>query len=122
MALILDDNYPEVPATLARIADEILTTSGLKTEVAGVLAMRIAEAARHEFGGGSPYWPKGHNWELSQRDKDLWTRFNGQNYHQLAKETGLSEMRIRQIIERIRRDNMKRNQAKFGGEGFDLPA
>lgn len=123
MALILDDKYPEIPGILARIADEILTgAGGLPPEKAGILAMQIAEAARHEFGGSNPYWPKGNNWKLSGRDRELWDRFNGHNYFQLSKETGLCEMRIRQIIERIRREERATRQGRMDGPGFDLPA
>lgn len=113
MALILDDKYPEVPATLARLADEILTTNGIDPQKAGVLAMRIAEAARHEFGGTTPYWPKSYNPQLLERDKALYARFNGRNYHELAKSSGLCEMRIRQIIERFRAADRATRQQDF---------
>lgn len=121
MALILDEKYPEVPATLARLADEILTAAGLPPDRSSMLAMQIAESARYEFGGDAPYWPKSNNWKLAKRDQELWDRFTGDNYAQLAKETGLCQMRIRQIIERIRRAEKASRQGKLEGEGFDIP-
>ena len=114
--LILDDKYPETPATLARLAYEILTSANIQPQEAGVLAMRIAEAVRHEFGGTTPYWPKNYNPQLLQRDKELYARFNGHNYHELAKIYGLSEMRVRQIIERCRAaDRTARQTDLFAG-------
>lgn len=103
MSLILDDKYPETPAALARLAYEILIETGLPPQQAGVLAMRIAEGARHEFGGTTPYWAKNYNPQLRERDKELYAKFNGRNYSELAKAHGLCEVRVRQIIERCRR-------------------
>ena len=112
MSLMLDDDYPEALALIANAAYRWLVGRlKIDHQAATEAALAIAEEARKELGGGHIYLPKGKEWELSRRDRSIWQRFRGDNYAQLAREEGLTEMRIRQIIERCRRADQKTRQA-----------
>jgi Mor family transcriptional regulator len=112
VSLILDEEYPEALGLIANAAYRWLTTHlKLEHQPAAEAAFAIAEEARKELGGGHIYIAKGQEWELSRRDRSIWERFRGDNYAQLAREEGLTEMRIRQIIERCRRADQKARQA-----------
>lgn len=111
MSLMLDDGYPEALALIANAAYRWLREHlHLEHQQAAEGAMAIAETARRELGGGHHYVPKGTAWELSHRDRLIYAKFHGDNYAQLAREYDLTEMRIRQIVERCRRADIKARQ------------
>ncbi len=101
MSLILDDDYPEAPGIIARLADEILTRRGVEKQLAGVVAMEIAEAARVEFQGTAPYWNKDTLQKITARDREIYAKFTGKNHAQLAHEYNLTTVRIYTIIKRV---------------------
>lgn len=113
MSLILDDDYPELLALIARTVYERLTRSlKLEHQPAVEAALDVAEAVRHGLGGASHiYVPKGRAYELSLRDREIYAKFRGDNYDQLARDFGLTEMRIRQIIERCRAADIQARQS-----------
>jgi Mor family transcriptional regulator len=112
MALMLDDDYPEILAAAARAAYAWMTEHlKMDHQPAAEAAFAIAEAIRTEVGGAYEYIPKGQTWMLSRRDRDLYAKFRGDNYRQLAREYQLSEMRVRQIVERCRAADIQARQA-----------
>lgn len=103
MTLKLDDNYPEILASAANAAYAWLTKNlDLPHEAAADAAFAIAEAIRKDVGGSYEYIPKAQPWKLSKRDSEIYAKFNGANYRDLARQHHLSEIRIRQIVERER--------------------
>jgi Mor family transcriptional regulator len=64
-------------------------------------------------GGGQFYLPKGLALKLSQRDREIFERFNGRNKRELAREFGVTEMRIDQIVAAVRRAEFERRQGKI---------
>lgn len=119
MSLILDDDFPLFLTLIAQAAYEKMTgRAQVEPQLAGEIAMEIAEKARENLGGGAHvYIPKGRDWLLPRRDREIWDKFKGDNYQALAKEYNLTEMRIRQIVERCRAADQKRRQAGLFGEG-----
>ena len=119
MSLVLDDDYPLVLSLIAKSAyDALLERARLDPQTAGEIALAISENVRTNLGGGVPvYIPKGHYWAASKRHREIWDKFKGDNYQALAKEYNLTEMRIRQIVERCRAADQKRRQAGLFGEG-----
>lgn len=112
MSLMLDDDYPETLGLIANAAYTWLTTRlQLEHQPAAEAALSIADTVRKEIGGSLQYIPKGTAWELSKRDREIYSRFRGDNYDQLAREFHLTEMRIRQIIDRCRRADLRDRQA-----------
>lgn len=119
--LILDDAYPEVLADIAReihtrLMDHPLVK--LPHPIAAEVALGVAESVRHNIGGVAVYIPRGQNYELSLRDKQMWADFRGDNYGDLARKYEMSEMRVRQIMERIGKvEKAKRQQSLFEPTG-----
>lgn len=54
-------------------------------------------------GRDQTYIPKGEAYEKRARDRRIWKGFNGRNFGDLARAEGLSEIRVRQIIAKMRR-------------------
>ena len=68
--------------------------------------------------GGYPlYIAKGIAVHLSERDRAICARFNGTNYRELARTHGLTEVRVRQIVDTWQRERFLARQQ--GLPGFD---
>lgn len=115
--LILDDAYPEVLADIARTIHARLMDDPrvkLAHPIAAEVAMAVAEHVRKNIGGVATYIPRGINYELTLRDREVWAEFKGDNYAELARKYDLTEMRVRQIVaQAIRLDKAKRQQNLF---------
>lgn len=111
---LFDPAYPErlrevaVYLYLQLIEEPELVTLGLPRLAS--LALAQTERLSCEIGGGNFYMHKGQSYRLSLRDRKIWSDFNGTNYINLAKKYNLSEMRIRQILDEIRRQEIERRQ------------
>ena len=53
-----------------------------------------------QYGGSSIYINKTDTITRSGRNAEIQRKFNGSNYHELAKEYGLSEPSVRKIVNR----------------------
>jgi hypothetical protein len=72
----------------------------------------------HEMGGrGGIYIAKGLVAQLSARDEAMCARFKGNNYAELAREFGLSDMRVRQIVDAYLREQFEKRQGNLPGLG-----
>jgi Mor family transcriptional regulator len=116
-ALILDEAYPEVLADIAReIHARLMDHPMVKLEhpIAAEIALAVAEHVRKNIGGVQTYVPRGIGYELSIRDREMFQKFDGTNYHELAREYNMTEMRARQIMNHIMRiERAKRQQSLF---------
>ena len=54
---------------------------------------------------------------LSARDRQMCAKFRGNNYFALAREYGLTEMRVRQIVDAWQREQFLRRQGRLPGLG-----
>ena len=61
------------------------------------------------------YLAKGVAMHLSARDRELCAKFRGNNYRELAREYGLTEMRVRQIVDTWQRECFARRQGRLPG-------
>lgn len=82
--------------------------------LAAQAVMQLQHLAR-EKGGRAIYLAKGVAVFLSARDRELCAAFRGNNYRELADRYGLTEMRVRQIIEAWRREQYARRQGCLPG-------
>lgn len=84
-----------------------------------VLAQLVLVQLQHlsnELGGsGNIYIAKGLMVQLSARDRTMCERFKGNNYRQLAREFGLTEMRVRQIVDAWQHEQYQNRQASLPG-------
>lgn len=87
------------------------------------LADAVAAQVRHvaaELGGRPIYLARGVAVGLSARDERMCAEFRGNNYRQLAQKHGLTEMRVRQIVDAWQREQFARRQGKLPGmDGHD---
>ncbi|MBS4016765.1 MAG: hypothetical protein KGZ68_00890 [Dechloromonas sp.] len=62
------------------------------------LASDVCDELVAEWGGMGLYLPRCTFVTMSVRNKKIFSEFTGQNYQELARSYGLSEMRIRNIV------------------------
>ncbi len=108
-----DENYPELLTELAAYVGEVLQKRGQPAEVAAEIGFETAEHVRRNWAGHSLYLPKGQEFDLSRRDLEIYHLFNGRNVALLADRFRLTEVRIYQIIKRVRTEDMRRRQPDF---------
>ncbi|MDO8769548.1 MAG: Mor transcription activator family protein [Burkholderiaceae bacterium] len=102
------EGYPDVLEAMAQAAAQVLFGRGEPRELAQATALEITERIRTTVGGTSTYIPRGQDFELSLRDKEIYKQFNGRNYFELAQRYMLTEMQIRNIV----KVSLKRDQAQ----------
>lgn len=78
-----------------------------------LLALRQTERLCSEMGGVTFYLNKAVSYRASLRDRELYGRFNGQNFKELALHYGLSTMRVRQIVGAMRDADIARRQGRL---------
>ncbi len=108
------EHYPEVCQEMATELFIQLTEQpelkGVPQERLAAMAFAATEQVRHALGGANLYVPRGTSYECSRRDLEIFAAFRGNNYDVLARQYGLTEMRVRQIITRCRRAELARRQ------------
>lgn len=106
----LPADYPEILGQLALTLFEQLQARGIDEKTAEVLAMGTAEEVRDVFGGHSLYIPKGRDMALTQRDRDMYAAYNGDNIAEVADKFSLSERACYSAISRARRERIRASQ------------
>ena len=99
--LVEDEEVIEIPMEPARLS------------ALALLALRQTERLSAELGGMNFYLNKGVRYRASLRDREMFARFNGRNYDELARTSGLTPMRVRQIIGAMMADEIGRRQGKL---------
>ena len=96
--------YPELLEELGGILGDALVRQGLKKDLAAEIAWDAVESVRKAWGGRPVYIPKAELFELAGRDQEIYElyRFQLWPYLALAKKYDRTEMRIRQIIKRVK--------------------
>jgi len=104
------DHYPEILADLQAIVTSSLTAAGIDAAQSSQVAHQAAEKIRKSWGGQMVYIAKGKDYELSQRDLEIWEKFTGRNHSQLCREYGISLQWLYKIINHQRAEDVKRRQ------------
>lgn len=102
--------YPELLEHIGQLIYRDLIERGVHPKIAEDLALQVGDSICAEVGGTQLYIPRAIAYRLSQRDTTIFNEFRGDNYHQLARKWGLSEMQIRNIINRCIEDERRRRQ------------
>lgn len=76
---------------------------------ANMCLMQLGYLAQ-EMGGAAFYLAKGVTVFMSARDRTMCAEFRGNNYRQLARKYGLTEVRVRQIITAYQKEQYARRQ------------
>ncbi|PCJ88570.1 MAG: hypothetical protein COA54_02300 [Thiotrichaceae bacterium] len=75
---------------------------GLDPEKAKMAAQKIARYIKNDWGGQQIYFPKCAEDQLSERDKELWNKFDGTNQAELAHDFGVSLAWVYKIVKYMR--------------------
>lgn len=101
-----DDVLEQIGASIGKA----LVDHKVAEEAATNISVSVTQELRMLMGGQTVYFPKAITAIKEKRDKEIFWEFDGCNYQALAMKHGVSEMRIRQIIEKmteIRRQTLK---------------
>jgi len=99
--LVEDDQVADTPMEPARL------------QALALLALRQTERLSAELGGMNFYLAKGMRYRASVRDREMFGRFTGRNYDELARAYSLTPMRVRQIIAAMMAEEIARRQGKL---------
>jgi Mor family transcriptional regulator len=105
------NNYPPILADLRSTVAASLIADGIDEVKAERFAHTAAERIRNEWGGSMPYIPKGQEYELSLRDRQLWNEYTGYNRDELIKKYDISVQWFYKISKIQRKAELKRRQA-----------
>ena len=86
----------------------LVSVSAVDRQAAKVAAKQVSQHISKHWGGQLLYIPKNHVGVLSERDKEIWAKFNGSNHAALAQQYDLSMQQIYAIV----REAMAIEQAK----------
>lgn len=107
----LGPEYPELLADLAMQVHAVLIHAGIEPEMASKIARDCAERVRQDWGGQIIYVPIGQGFETMQRWQEIWGKFKGDNYDELAREYELTEVHVYRIIARMREAERRARQS-----------
>jgi Mor family transcriptional regulator len=68
---------------------------------------------RKDWSGMAVYIPKGHEYEISKRDLQIYNRFDGSNHARVAHEFDLTERQVYKIVKRVREVEFHKRQLKL---------
>jgi Mor family transcriptional regulator len=81
----------------AVLLEKELIRAGIEKKVTEI-SVNVIQCLREHWAGQSIYFGKGVKGRFRKRNQAIFKAFNGTNYCHLAREHGLTEIRIRQII------------------------
>ena len=95
---------------IANVLTDALTEEKVDPEKARQLGLLAAEKLRDTYGGAQLYIARGTALTLCRRDLEMYEKFNGINYADLARQFDLSERRVRQVINRVLKEEFRKRQ------------
>lgn len=100
-------------ATFGALLDDAEAVAALGKQRIAELALEVIDRQGNEVGGATFYYPKGLTLKLSPRDQAIYAEYTGRNKRELARKYGLSDMRIDQIYNKVRRAEFAKRQGKL---------
>ncbi|MFZ5659158.1 MAG: Mor transcription activator family protein [Pseudomonadota bacterium] len=101
---------PELLSDLMVHLITILKEQGVEADIAQRAAQEAATRMAGHWGGQLIYFPIGHSYNLSKRDRAIFEEFNGHNQPDLARKYGVSLQWVYKIIEKIRQEEISLRQ------------
>jgi Mor family transcriptional regulator len=103
--------YPPMYKDLiAKATGPIAEQLKVPEDAARLAAYLVCEVIRKDWAGIFQYVSKGCAYDLTRRDREMYEKFNGRNYKELAKEYGISERQVYTRLDMIREDEFARRQ------------
>jgi Mor family transcriptional regulator len=94
--------YPEILVELTAIVAATLVDEGVDAGDAHGLSRAVVERVRKAWGGQKIYVPSGKSADVDRMRREIGERWNGTNTRELCAEFGISESRLRQLVDEWR--------------------
>jgi len=107
---------PEYLADLITFTTCVLVKNGMPKEDADRIARDVSKQMCEQWGGQLIYFPYWMRMELSDRDKRIYSEFNGNNHSELSRKHGVSLQSIYRIINMVHREEVARRQPQLDFE------
>ena len=107
----------ELLSDLVAMAESVLQEHGVSSQMATITANSLADRLADHWGGQNISFPKDFKWKLAKLELEIYDRFTGRNYDELAMAYSMTERGIRKLIARVRAKVSATNQAGL----FDPP-
>lgn len=108
----------EMLSDLVALAERVLQDHDIPQAVATITANSLADRLADHWGGQNISFPKDVRWKLAKLELEIYDRFNGRNYDELAQAYHMTERGIRKLIARVRAKIAHHHQAGL----FDTPS
>ena len=110
---LVDDAFPSMWYDIASSIYAFLLDSlpVLSRQDSAAIAILLTLRIAAEVGGGMRYIPKGYNWDKRSQAQAIVAAFKGNNHTALAQAWGVTDSRIRQILDEERQRRLGRNAA-----------
>ncbi|KWZ43775.1 DNA-binding protein [Burkholderia savannae] len=103
---------PELLVDLAQhVAHTLTELANIDAVQAEQLGREIADRMAMHWGGQNIYFPMGASYRLSQRDRQIFDEFRGDNHGELARKYGVSLQWVYKIIKAVRREEIAARQS-----------
>lgn len=107
---VAPEGYPELLADLADQVSGQLVQRRIEIGVAAEIGLEVAEFIRIHWGGQPIYIPSGAPNLVNDRYVQIFEKCNGRNHRALAREYGISVVRVYQIVKQVTREMMAKRQ------------
>ncbi|WP_434353013.1 Mor transcription activator family protein [Psychrobacter sp. HD31] len=111
---VFDTSATEIIKDLADTTEYVATKHyGLTPGQAKKLGVDVALSFAEQCGGTQPYIPRELQIKISQRDMQMYKKFNGRNHDQLAKEFNCSRQWVYTVIKRVHKQLQDKQQPQL---------
>lgn len=110
MSSIAPDGYPELLADLADQVAGKLVEHQIEINKAAEIGLAVAEYIRIHWGGQPIYIPLQAPNQIADRYVEIWNKCNGRNHRQIAREYGISVVRVYQIVKQVTQEMVAKRQ------------
>lgn len=113
----LDVFYMSAPELIKDLADTVAHVATKHYDfdalMANKLGVDVALAFAEQVGGTQVYIPISSSVRISERDMQMYEKFDGSNHNQLAKEFGCSVAWVYSVVKRVKKLLQDKNQPKL---------
>lgn len=108
---------PELLVDLANQCGKVIAESlNVDPDKAFQVGKEVAEHMAKHWGGSGIYFPMGMTYKLSQRDRQIYSEFKGNNHFELAKKYEVSVIWIYKIIRTVQKEELASRQKDMFGQ------
>lgn len=91
----------ELVECIVAAAEACLKKAGISVELAETVAVQVAYELMDLFGGQLLVFPSNYKHKLRVREDEIYDKFTGSNYAELAQEYKMGERGMRKLISRV---------------------